>query len=184
MASLRVLAFDHEGRPIQFYTWLNDLQLYQLSNSKDSVSLFDRTSNAAPAPPAIADSTTRSQWLTPDAAARLAIRNHLPLAKCVHLGQHRKAQALYDAVVACYSLPATAALNRLLLPYLFPELSAFATVEDLVSHLCTSVANYRAAVLAVVPRHYSGTVIALPFSLQAFSASGILWGGASTCVVT
>ncbi|CAI7850284.1 unnamed protein product [Closterium sp. NIES-54] len=55
------------------------------------------------------------------------------------------AQALYDAVVARYSSPATAALGRLLLPYLFPELSAFATVEDLVSHLCTSDARYRAA---------------------------------------
>ncbi|CAI7745720.1 unnamed protein product [Closterium sp. NIES-53] len=39
MASLRVLAFDHEGRPVQFDTWLNDLQLYLLSDSKDSVSL-------------------------------------------------------------------------------------------------------------------------------------------------
>ncbi|CAI7801661.1 unnamed protein product [Closterium sp. NIES-53] len=55
------------------------------------------------------------------------------------------AQALYDAVVACYSSPATAALGRLLLPYLFPELSAFATVEDLISHLRTSDDRYRAA---------------------------------------
>ncbi|CAI7898671.1 unnamed protein product [Closterium sp. NIES-54] len=31
---------------------------------------------------------------------------------------------------------------------------------------------------AVVPKYYSGTVIALPFNLQACSASGILWGGA------
>ncbi|CAI7931349.1 unnamed protein product [Closterium sp. NIES-54] len=57
----------------------------------------------------------------------------------------RTAQALYDAVVARYSLPVTAALGRLLLPYLFPELSAFATVEDLITHLCTSDACYRAA---------------------------------------
>ncbi|CAI7742656.1 unnamed protein product [Closterium sp. NIES-53] len=57
----------------------------------------------------------------------------------------RTAQALYDAVVARYSSPATAALGRLLLPYLFPELSAFATVEELVSHLRTSDARYRAA---------------------------------------
>ncbi|CAI7797939.1 unnamed protein product [Closterium sp. NIES-53] len=54
-------------------------------------------------------------------------------------------KALYDTVVARYSSPATAALGRLLLPYLFPELSAFATVEDVVSHLCTSDARYRAA---------------------------------------
>ncbi|CAI7805969.1 unnamed protein product [Closterium sp. NIES-53] len=103
MASLRVLAFDHEGRPLQFDTWLDELQLYLLSDIKDSVSLFDHVSSAATAPPATADSATRSQT----------------------------AQALYDAVVARYSSPATAALGRLLLPYLFPELSAFATVEDL-----------------------------------------------------
>ncbi|CAI7851613.1 unnamed protein product [Closterium sp. NIES-53] len=85
------------------------------------------------------------QWLTCDATDRLAIRNHLPLAECAHFGQQRTPQALYDAVVARYSLPATAALGRLLLPYLFPELSAFATLEDLVSHFRTSDARYHAA---------------------------------------
>ncbi|CAI7897473.1 unnamed protein product [Closterium sp. NIES-53] len=231
MASLHVLAFDHEGRPVLFDTWLDDLQLFLLSHIKDSVSLFDhvsgvatappttadsgtryqwlslfdQSSGAAPAPTTTADSATRSQWLTRDAAARLAIRNHLPLAECAPFGQHRTAQALYDAVVARYSPPATAALSpwprhvaprtplgpssrpscsllptlfltlpglcppymlrhyglssrashktaqslydavaarcsspataalgRLLLSYLFPELSAFATVKDLV----------------------------------------------------
>ncbi|CAI7811749.1 unnamed protein product [Closterium sp. NIES-54] len=148
MASLWVLVFDHEGRPVQFDTWLDDLQLYLLSDSKDSVSLFDLVLGAATAPPATADSSTRSQWLTRDAAARLAIRNHLPLTECAHFGQHRTAQALYDAVVTRYSSPATAALGRLLLPYLFPELSAFTTVEDLVSHLRASDARYCAAVSA------------------------------------
>ncbi|CAI7794943.1 unnamed protein product [Closterium sp. NIES-53] len=133
------------GRPIQFDTWLDDVQLYLLSDSRDSVSLFDHTSGTAPAPPATFDSATRSQWLTRDAAARLAICNHLPLAECAHFGQHRTAHALYDVVVARYSSPATAALGCLLLPYLFPELSAFATVEDLVSHLHISDAHYRAA---------------------------------------
>ncbi|CAI7785043.1 unnamed protein product [Closterium sp. NIES-53] len=94
--------------------WHDDLQLYLLSDSRDSVSLFDHVSGAAPAPPATAALST--------------------------------AQALYDAVVARYSSPATAALGRLLLPYLFPELSAFATVADLVTHLRTSDARYRAAV--------------------------------------
>ncbi|CAI7907893.1 unnamed protein product [Closterium sp. NIES-53] len=145
MASLRVLVFHHEGRPIKFDTWLNDLQLYLLSDSKDSVSLFDHTSGAATAPPTTANSATRSQWLTCDAAARLAIRNHLPLTECTHFGHHRTAKALYNAVVARYSSPATAALGRPLLPYQFPELSALATVEDLVSHLRTSDARYRAA---------------------------------------
>ncbi|CAI7845185.1 unnamed protein product [Closterium sp. NIES-54] len=148
MASLRVLAFDHEGRPIQFDTLLDDLQLDLLSDSRDSISLFDHTSGAAPAPPATADSSTRSQWLTRDAAACLAIRNHQPLAECANLVQHKTAHALYDAVVVRYSSPATAALGRLLLPYLFPELSTFATVEDLVSHLRTSDARYRAAASA------------------------------------
>ncbi|CAI7832854.1 unnamed protein product [Closterium sp. NIES-54] len=148
MALLRILVSDHEGRPIQFDTWLDDLQLYLLRDSKDSVSLFDLAPGAAIAPPATANSATRSQWLTHDAAARLAIRNHLSLAECAHFGQHRTAQALYDAVVARYSSPATAALGRLLVPYLFPELSAFAMVEDLVSHLHASDACYRATVPA------------------------------------
>ncbi|CAI7789025.1 unnamed protein product [Closterium sp. NIES-54] len=93
MASLRVLVFDHEGRPVQFDTWLDDLHLYLLSDINDGVSLFDHMSGAATAPPATADS-------------------------------------------------------RLLLPYLFPELSALATVEDLVSHLRTFDARYRATVPA------------------------------------
>ncbi|CAI7870561.1 unnamed protein product, partial [Closterium sp. NIES-54] len=131
MASLRVLAFDHEGRPVAFDTWHDDLQLYLLSDIKDSVSLFDHVSGLAPAPPATADGATRSQWRSRDATARLAIRNHLPVAECTHFGQHRTAQALYDTVVARYSSLATAALGRLLLPCLFPELSAFATVADL-----------------------------------------------------
>ncbi|CAI7844064.1 unnamed protein product [Closterium sp. NIES-54] len=112
MALLRVFAFDHEGRLIQF------------------------------------DTATRSQWLTCNAAARLAIRNHLLLTECAHFGQHTTAEALYDNVFTRYSSPATAALGRLLLPYLFPELSAFAIVEDLVSHLRTSEARYRATVPA------------------------------------
>ncbi|CAI7838675.1 unnamed protein product [Closterium sp. NIES-54] len=148
MASLRVLAFDHKGRPVAFDTWHDDLQLYLLSDIKDSVSLFDHVFGVAPAPPATADGATRSQLLSCDATARLAIRNHLLVAECTHFGQHRTAQALYDAVVARYSSPATAALGRLLLPYLFLELSAISTVADLVTHLCTSDARYRATVPA------------------------------------
>ncbi|CAI7858136.1 unnamed protein product [Closterium sp. NIES-53] len=135
-------------RPACFDTWLDDLKLYLLSDSRDIVSLFDHTPGASLAPPATADSATRSQWLTRDVAARLAVRNHMPLAERDHFGQHKTAKALYDAVVARYSSPAIAALGRLILPYLFPELSPFATVEDLVSHLRTSDARYRTALLA------------------------------------
>ncbi|CAI7816884.1 unnamed protein product, partial [Closterium sp. NIES-53] len=89
----------------------------------DGLSLFDLTSGASPAPPATADSTVRSQWATRDAAARLA-------------------------VLARYSSPATAALSRLFLPYLFPDLTAFPTVTNLVTHLRTSDTRYRAALPA------------------------------------
>ncbi|CAI7888099.1 unnamed protein product [Closterium sp. NIES-53] len=65
-----------------------------------------------------------------------------------YFGQHKTAKALYDVVVARYSSPAIAALDRLILPYLFPELSAFATVENLVTHLRTSNTQYCAALPA------------------------------------
>ncbi|CAI7875305.1 unnamed protein product [Closterium sp. NIES-53] len=50
-----------------------------------------------------------------------------------------------SAHIARYSSPATAALSRLFLPYLFPDLAAFPTVADLITHLRTSDARYRAA---------------------------------------
>ncbi|CAI7787129.1 unnamed protein product [Closterium sp. NIES-54] len=80
-----------------------------------------------------------------DANARLAVRNHLPSTERAHFSQYKSARALYDAVVARYSSPTTAALSCLMLPYLFPDLAAFATVPDLVAHLRTSDARYRAA---------------------------------------
>ncbi|CAI7759758.1 unnamed protein product, partial [Closterium sp. NIES-54] len=114
-------------------------------DSKDGLSLFDLTSGASTAPAADAESTVRSQWLTRDAAARLAVRNHLPSTERAHFSQYKSARALYDAVVARYSSPSIAALSRLMLPYLFPDLAAFATVADLVAHLRTSDTRYHAA---------------------------------------
>ncbi|CAI7902772.1 unnamed protein product, partial [Closterium sp. NIES-54] len=87
----------------------------------------------------------RSQWTTRDAVARLAVRSHLLPAERAHFGQYKTAQSLYDAVVARYSSPATAALSRLKLPYPFPDLATFAIVADLVAHLRTSDARYRTA---------------------------------------
>ncbi|CAI7764881.1 unnamed protein product, partial [Closterium sp. NIES-54] len=144
MASLNVLTFDAEGRAVDFEVWLDDLQLFLQCDRKDGLSLFDQTSGASTAPTADADSTVRSQWLTLDAAARLAVRNHMPSTERAHFSQYKSARALYDAVVACYSSPTTAALSRLMLPYLFPDLAAFATAADLVAHLRTSDARYRA----------------------------------------
>ncbi|CAI7771629.1 unnamed protein product [Closterium sp. NIES-53] len=123
MATPSVLTFDAEGRAVDFEVWVNDLQLFLQCDKADGLSLFDLTSGASPAPPATADSTVRSQWATRDAAARLAL-------------------------LARYSSPATAALSRLMLPYLFPDLAAFPTVADLITHLRTSDTRYRAALFA------------------------------------
>ncbi|CAI5986686.1 unnamed protein product [Closterium sp. NIES-64] len=115
MATPSVLAFDAEGRAIDFEVWVDDLQLYLQCDRADGLSLFDLTSGASPAPAADADPTYKS------------------------------AQTLYDAVVARYSSPATTALSRLMLPFLFPDLAAFPTVADLITHLRTSDTRYRAA---------------------------------------
>ncbi|CAI7793191.1 unnamed protein product, partial [Closterium sp. NIES-53] len=130
---------------VDFEVWLDDMQLFLQCDSKDGLSLFDLTSGASTAPAADADSTVHSQWLTRDAAARLVVRNHLPSTERAHFSHYKSAKALYDAVVARYSSPTTAALSRLMLPYLFPNIAAFATVADLVAHLRTSDARYRAA---------------------------------------
>ncbi|CAI6000627.1 unnamed protein product [Closterium sp. NIES-65] len=119
--------------------------LFLQCDRADGLSLFDLTSGASPAPPTTADSTVRSQWATRDAAARLAVRRHLPTAERVHFSQYKSAKTLYGAVVARYSSPATTALIRLMLPYLFPDLAAFPTVADLITHLRTSDTRYRAA---------------------------------------
>ncbi|CAI7854827.1 unnamed protein product [Closterium sp. NIES-54] len=148
MASPSLLTFDAEGRAVDFNVWLDDLQLFLQYDSKDGLSLFDLTSGASTAPAADADSTVRSQWLTRDAAARLAVRSHLPSTERVHFSQNKSAKTRYDAVVARYSSPATAELSRLMLLYLFPDLAAFATVTDLITHLRTSDTRYRAALPA------------------------------------
>ncbi|CAI7831076.1 unnamed protein product, partial [Closterium sp. NIES-53] len=148
MATPSVLTFDAEGRAVDFEVWVDDLQLFLQCDRADGLSLFNLTSGASPAPPATADSTVRSQWATRDAAARLAVRRHLPTTERAHFSQYKSTQTLYDAVVARYSSPATATLSRLMLSYLFPDLAAFPTVADLITHLRTSDTRYRAALPA------------------------------------
>ncbi|CAI7797209.1 unnamed protein product [Closterium sp. NIES-53] len=123
MATPSVLTFDAEGRAVDFEVWVDDLQLFLQCDRVEGLSLFDLTSGASPTPPATADSTVRSQWATRDAAARLA-------------------------VLARYPSLATAALSHLMLQYLFPDLAAFPTVADLITHLRTSDTRYRAALPA------------------------------------
>ncbi|CAI7810402.1 unnamed protein product [Closterium sp. NIES-53] len=152
MASLRVLAFDHDGRPFQFDTWLNDLQLYLMSDIKDGVSLFDHMSGAATAPPTTADGATRSQWLSRDAAARLAIRNHLPLAECAHFAQHRTAQALYDADLVSHR--ASDARYRAAVPAEFLDKNQppmFITLYFIVTRLPDSLCSVRDHFLSLDP---------------------------------
>ncbi|CAI5964510.1 unnamed protein product [Closterium sp. NIES-65] len=148
MATPSVLVFDAKGWAVDFKVWVDDLQLFLQYDRKDSLSLFDLTSGASTARAADADSTVRSQWATRDATARLAVRSHLPSTEHAHFSRYKSAKILYDAVVARYSSPATAALSRLMLPYLFPDLAAFPTVADLVTHLRTSDTRYRAALPA------------------------------------
>ncbi|CAI5948237.1 unnamed protein product [Closterium sp. NIES-65] len=81
MAIPSVLAFDAEGRAIDFDVWVDDLQLFLQCDRADGLSFFDLTSGASPAPAADADDTIRSQWATRDAAARLAVRRHLPTSE-------------------------------------------------------------------------------------------------------
>ncbi|CAI7921560.1 unnamed protein product [Closterium sp. NIES-53] len=145
MASPNVPTFDAEGCAVDFDVWVDNLQLYLQCDSKDGVSLFDHTSGVSPAPAATTKNTVRSQWTTRDAIARLAVRSDLPSTERAHFGQYKTAKSLYDAVVARYSSPATAALSRLKLPYLFPDLAAFDSVADLITHLRTSDARYRVA---------------------------------------
>ncbi|CAI5941860.1 unnamed protein product [Closterium sp. NIES-65] len=75
-------------------------------------------------------------------------KSHLPFAESAHFGQYKTAKSLYDALVACYSSPTTSALGRLILRYLFPDLAAFVTVADLITHIRTSDTRYRAALLS------------------------------------
>ncbi|CAI7818963.1 unnamed protein product, partial [Closterium sp. NIES-54] len=140
--------FEPVGRPIEFTVWLDDLQLFLLTDAEEGFSLFDYVSGTAVTHAADAPALERSQWQTRDAAARLAIRNHQPITERAHFSQHRTAKTLYEAVVARYSSPATAAIGRLMLPYLFPDLSSFTTAEDLVSHLRATDSRFRAALSA------------------------------------
>ncbi|CAI7834553.1 unnamed protein product [Closterium sp. NIES-53] len=156
MASPSVLTFDAEGRAVDFEVWIDDLQLFLQCDSKDGLSLFDLTSGASTAPAADANCTIHSHRTTRDAAARLAVLSHLPSTERAHFSQYKSAKTLYDAVVARYSSPATAALSRLMLPYLLPDLAAFATVADLITHLRTSDTRYREKYCSVVMVH-SGT---------------------------
>ncbi|CAI7870183.1 unnamed protein product [Closterium sp. NIES-53] len=164
MASLRVLPFDPEGRPVAFDTWHDNLQLYLLSDSRDSVSLFDHVSSAAPAPPATADVSTRSQWLSRDATARLAIRNHLPATELADLVTHlRTSDARYRATVPAEFLPTN-------------QPPMFITLYFIVTRLLDSLRSVRDHFLTLDPT--SLTVDLLEQHLLAAETSAVAVGAA------
>ncbi|CAI7847137.1 unnamed protein product [Closterium sp. NIES-53] len=87
----------------------------------------------------------RDVWDSRDAATALALTELLPPTEAVHFAQVDTAQGIWDVVVAHYSTPSFASLSRLLMPFVFPDLGSFATVSDLVTHLRSLDASFRAA---------------------------------------
>ncbi|CAI7773405.1 unnamed protein product [Closterium sp. NIES-54] len=80
--------------------------------------------------PSTADPTRRR--------AQLAVHSLLAPDQRSHFRQLKTAKSLYDAVVKCYPSPTSAALGHLALSFLFPEMSDFAIVADLMTHLLSS----------------------------------------------
>ncbi|CAI5996174.1 unnamed protein product [Closterium sp. NIES-65] len=101
MATPSVLTFDAEGRAVDIEVWVDDLQLFLQCDRADKLSLFDLTSSASPAPPTTGDTTVRSQWATCDAAARLAVRRHLPTTERAHFSQYKSAKTLDHFLSVC-----------------------------------------------------------------------------------
>ncbi|CAI7905477.1 unnamed protein product, partial [Closterium sp. NIES-54] len=87
----------------------------------------------------------RDVWDSRDAATALALSELLPPTEAVHFAQVDTAHGIWDAVVARYSTPSSASLSRLLMPFVFPDLGLFFTVFDLVTHLHSLDAGFRAA---------------------------------------
>ncbi|CAI5956785.1 unnamed protein product [Closterium sp. NIES-65] len=97
MATPSVLAFDAEGRAIDFKVWVDDLQLFLQCDRADGLSLFDLTSGASPAPAADADATSLLLLLllpTSLVSSRSALR--LPLRGSAVQAGARGARALEE----------------------------------------------------------------------------------------
>ncbi|CAI5991137.1 unnamed protein product [Closterium sp. NIES-65] len=101
MATPSVLTFDAEGRAVDFEVWVDDLQLFLQCDRADGLSVFDLTYGASPALPTDVDSTLRSHWATRDAAARLAVRPHLPTTERAHFSQYKSAKTLDHFLSVC-----------------------------------------------------------------------------------
>ncbi|CAI7920870.1 unnamed protein product, partial [Closterium sp. NIES-53] len=111
----------------------------------------------------------RTAWTSRDAAACIALSSLLPESEEVHFTQVRTAAAYLTAIKARYSTPATVSLGRLFLPFLFPDLASFERSADLIAHLRSLDASYRAASteaqLALLPPPMAITVYFIATSL-------------------
>ncbi|CAI7856485.1 unnamed protein product [Closterium sp. NIES-54] len=145
----RRLRFDAEGRPIEFSTWQRQATRFLTSQRQEGATLWAHAYGALKAPlspdPLLTDPKptpaaqadydrhvlARDVWESCDAATALALTELLPLTKAVHFAQVETAQRIWDAVVAHYSTPSSASLSCLLMPFVFPDLGSFMTVQPL-----------------------------------------------------
>ncbi|CAI7850586.1 unnamed protein product [Closterium sp. NIES-54] len=89
--------------------------------------------------------TELRHWAARDNATILAITTLLPPTEQEHFVQEETAHALMKAMLTRYSTPVTANLGRHILPFLFRGLPSFARVADLILHLRSLDAQFRAA---------------------------------------
>ncbi|CAI6000378.1 unnamed protein product [Closterium sp. NIES-64] len=185
MATPRVLRFDVDGRPLDFSVWLLRARRLLESQVQGGETLWSHATGDLPEPPeptalgsAPDDAATarfarqradRTAWTSRDAAACIALSSLLPESEEVHFTQVRTAAAYLTAIKARYSTPATVSLGRLFLPFLFPDLASFERSADLIAHLRSLDASYRAACteaqLALLPPPMAITVYFIATSL-------------------
>ncbi|CAI6005473.1 unnamed protein product [Closterium sp. NIES-65] len=162
MATPSVLTFDTEGRTVDFEVWVDDLQLFLQCDRADRLSQFDLISAVSLAPPATADSIVRSQWAMRDAAARLAVRRHLPTTERSHFSQYKSAKTL--GVLPTPSCP--------LLLLLLPPTSLASSRSALRLPLAGSAAPARAR----GARALGGLVGAVEVVVEAVEGVGVVVG--------
>ncbi|CAI7744387.1 unnamed protein product [Closterium sp. NIES-53] len=160
MATLRVLRFDAEGRPLEFSVWLLRARRLIESQVQAHETLWAHTSGDLPEPadpaplaadptPADSDRYARERadmtaWKSRDATVGIALSSLLPDSEETHFTQVRTASEFLTAIKARYATPTTVS-RRLFLPFLFPDLASFERTADLITHLRSHDSSHRAA---------------------------------------